>query len=116
MVDISIVIVNYKSWNDLKECLQSIVSINSNRFTMETIVVDNQSNDGRIKELKTLFPSIIFIENLGNNGLANGCNLGESIAKENYFFFLNQDTIITEAAIFELWQTATTHPDFGIVC
>ena len=63
MVDISIIIVNYKSWNDLKECLQSIVSINSNRFTMETIVVDNQSNDGRIEEFKTLFPSITFIEN-----------------------------------------------------
>ncbi|MEY4462428.1 MAG: hypothetical protein RLY98_968 [Bacteroidota bacterium] len=116
MIDISIVIVNYKSWNDLKECLQSIVSINSNRFTMETIVVDNQSNDGRIGEFKTLFPSITFIENSGNNGFANGCNLGASIAKGNYFFFLNPDTIITEAAIFELWQTATTHPDFGIVC
>ncbi|MEY4433614.1 MAG: hypothetical protein RLZZ44_1748 [Bacteroidota bacterium] len=116
MIDISIIIVNYKSWNDLKECLQSIVSIIGDRFTMETIVVDNQSNDGRIEEFKTLFPSITFIENSGNNGFANGCNLGASNANGNYFFFLNPDTTISEEAIFQLWQTAGTHPDFGIVC
>ena len=83
MVDISIVIVNYKSWNDLKDCLQSIITINSSKFTLETIVVDNQSNDGRLEEFKTLFPSILFIENSGNNGFANGCNLGASNAKGN---------------------------------
>jgi GT2 family glycosyltransferase len=116
MVDISIVIVNYKSWNDLKDCLQSIITINSSKFTLETIVVDNQSNDGRLEEFKTLFPSILFIENSGNNGFANGCNFGASRAKGKYFFFLNPDTTITEAAIFEVWQTAAMHPDFGIVC
>ena len=116
MVDITIVIVNYKRWNDLKECLQSIVSIHSNRFTIETIVIDNQSNDGRIEDFRVLFPSIFFIENSGNNGFANGCNVGASAAKGNYLFFLNPDTIITEDAIYELWNTASTTPDLGIVC
>lgn len=116
MVDISIVIVNYKSWNDLKTCLQSIASINSYRFTMETIVVDNQSKDGRIEDFKNLFPSISFIENSGNNGFANGCNVGASRATGNYLFFLNPDTVVSEHAIYELWNTASTTPDLGIVC
>ena len=116
MVDISIVIVNYKSWNDLEECLQSIVSIHSNRFTIETIVIDNQSNDGRIEDFRILFPSIFFIENSGSNGFANGCNVGASAAKGNYLFFLNPDTIITEDAIYELWHTANTNTNIGIVC
>ncbi|MEY4963141.1 MAG: hypothetical protein RLZZ323_460 [Bacteroidota bacterium] len=116
MVDISIVIVNYKSWNDLKTCLQSIVSINSHRFTVETIVVDNQSNDGKIEDFKHLFPSISFIENSGNNGFANGCNVGAYRAKGNYLFFLNPDTVISENAIYELWHTASITPSLGIVC
>jgi GT2 family glycosyltransferase len=116
MVDISIIIVNYKSWNDLKECLQSIVSITSDRFTMETIVIDNQSNDGRIEEFGNLFPSISFIENTGNNGFANGCNTGAAIAKGNYLFFLNPDTIISENAIYELWLNASNYKDVGIFC
>ncbi len=116
MVDISIIIVNYKSWNDLKECLQSIVSITSDRFTMETIVIDNQSNDGRIEGFRNLFPSISFIENTGNNGFANGCNTGAAIAKGNYLFFLNPDTIISENAIYELWLNASNYKDVGIFC
>ncbi|PRZ24018.1 glycosyltransferase family 2 protein [Flavobacterium granuli] len=116
MVDISIIIVNYKSWNDLKDCLKSIVSIDSNRFTIETIVVDNQSNDGRIEDFRTLFPSVFFIENSGNNGFANGCNMGASIAKGNYLFFLNPDTIITENAIYELWNTSSGNSNLGIIC
>ena len=115
MVDISIVIVNYKSWNDLKDCLQSIITINSSKFTLETIVVDNQSNDGRLEEFKILFPSILFIENSGNNGFANGCNLGASNAKGNYLFFLNPDTIINKDAVLKLWKTTYKNPDYGIV-
>ena len=116
MVDISIVIVNYKSWNDLNDCLQSIVSINSDRFTLETIVVDNRSNDGRIEEFKILYPSILFIENTGNNGFANGCNVGAANTESNFLFFLNPDTIITEEAVFELWQSVSSNKDIGIVC
>ncbi|MEY4011463.1 MAG: hypothetical protein RIT22_587 [Bacteroidota bacterium] len=116
MVDISIIIVNYKSWNDLKECLQSIVSITSDRFTMEIIVIDNQSNDGRIEEFRNLFPSISFIENTGNNGFANGCNTGAAIAKGNYLFFLNPDTIISENAIYDLWLNASDYKDVGVFC
>ncbi len=116
MVDISIVIVNYKSWNDLKECLQSIVTIKSDLFTMETIVIDNQSNDGRIEDFRRLFPSISFIENTGNNGFANGCNTGAAIAKGNYLFFLNPDTIISEKAVHTLWLTTAANTDVGIFC
>lgn len=115
MIDISIIIVNYKGWSELNNCLQSIITLDNDRFTLETIVVDNQSNDGKITEFKQLFPTIKFVENSGNNGFANGCNLGASAAKGQYFFFLNPDTIINEDAVFKLWKTAIENPDFGIV-
>lgn len=115
MIDISIIIVNYKSWSELNNCLQSIIAINSDRFTLETIVVDNESNDYKINEFKQLFPTVTFIENSGNNGFANGCNLGASIAKGKYLFFLNPDTVINEDAVFKLWKTSYENSNYGIV-
>ena len=59
MIDISVVIVNYKSWNALRECLEAITAINNNTFILETIVVDNHSNDGEINHFKNIFPNVI---------------------------------------------------------
>lgn len=115
MIDISVVIVNYKSWDALKECLESLNTIHSNRFSFETIVVDNCSNDGKFNEFETLFPDVIFIKNSGNNGFANGCNTGAKLAKGDYLLFLNPDTVANEKAIYELWNNAKNNPDFGIV-
>lgn len=115
MIDISVVIVNYKSWDALTECLESLVNIHSNRFSFETIVVDNYSNDEKFNEFETLFPDIHFIKNSGNNGFANGCNTGAKLAKGDYLLFLNPDTVANEKAIYELWNSAKNNPDFGIV-
>jgi len=115
MVDISIIIVNYKSWEALKECLEGLAVVNANRFSFETIVVDNRSNDGKLDEFRTLFPSVNFMENSGNNGFANGCNTGANLSKGDYLLFLNPDTIATENAIYELWNSTKNNTDFGIV-
>ncbi|WP_291101681.1 MULTISPECIES: glycosyltransferase family 2 protein [unclassified Flavobacterium] len=115
MIDVSVVIVNYKSWDALRECLEALTTIHSNRFSFETIVVDNHSNDGKLEAFETLFPSINFIKNSGNNGFANGCNTGANLAKGDYLLFLNPDTVAGENAIYELWNSAKKNPDFGIV-
>lgn len=115
MIDISIVIVNYKSWNAMREGLYALSGIDTSRFTMEISVVDNCSNDTIIEDFKKEFPKVIFIENSGNNGFANGCNVGAAVSKGEFIFFLNPDTVASETAIFELWQTAKNNPEFGIV-
>ena len=115
MIDISIIIVNYKSWNSLRECLDAIENINSKRFSFETIVVDNHSNDNKIEVFINQYPFAKFKLNSGNNGFANGCNTGANIAKGDYLLFLNPDTIANENAIFELWETAKNNLDIGIV-
>ncbi len=115
MVDVSIVIVNYKSWNAMVEGLNVLSSIESSRFVMEIIVVDNNSNDNQIITFRESYPKIQFIENSGNNGFANGCNTGANAAKGEFLFFLNPDTVASENAIYELWQTAKINPEFGII-
>ena len=112
---ISIVIVNYKSWKHLTNCLQSLVTIKNKDFSFEVIVVDNCSNDGKLEEFEKSFPTVNFVVNSGNNGFANGCNVGAQNAQGDYLLFLNPDAIANEDAIEKMWTYAKKNPTVGIV-
>ena len=114
-MDISIIIVNYRGWKALDECLESIKSIHSKTFDFEVLVVDNFSNDGQFPVFKHKYSTFMFIENSGNNGFSNGCNLGASMAQGNHFLFLNPDTKLTLLALETLLETAKSHTEIGIL-
>jgi len=114
-LDFSIIIVNYRGWKALDECLASIEKLVSLSFPFEVIVIDNYSNDGKLKEFKQKFLNFIFVENSGNNGFSNGSNCGAKIAKGDYFLFLNPDTKVTSEALKTLLHTAVSHPEIGIL-
>jgi hypothetical protein len=114
-LDISIIIVNYRGWKALDECLESINSIISIIFSFEVIIVDNFSNDGQFVAFKQKYSKFTFIENSGNNGFSNGCNFGAGIATGRYFLFLNPDTKLTLEALETLLQTAVSHLEIGIL-
>ncbi|HEX9151851.1 MAG TPA: glycosyltransferase family 2 protein [Flavobacterium sp.] len=114
-MDISIIIVNYRGWKALDECLESIDTIISKTFSFEVIIVDNFSNDGQFSVFKQKYSKFTFIQNSGNNGFSNGCNFGAGIATGNHFLFLNPDTKLTLEALETLLQTALSHPEIGIL-
>lgn len=114
-MDISIIIVNYRGWKALNECLQSILKINTNTYSFETIVIDNCSNDGQLSHFVAKYPQFIFKENTGNNGFSNGCNEGAKLATGSHYLFLNPDTTITVEALETLITTANSHPEIGIL-
>jgi GT2 family glycosyltransferase len=114
-LDISIIIVNYRGWKALDECLESIDIIISRTLSFEVIIVDNFSNEGQFPVFQQKYSKFIFIENSGNNGFSNGCNFGASIATGNHFLFLNPDTKLTLEALETLLQTAVSHPKIGIL-
>ncbi|MFV5685606.1 glycosyltransferase family 2 protein [Flavobacterium sp. GB2R13] len=114
-MDISIIIVNYRGWKALDECLESIDVIISETFSFEVIIVDNFSNDGQFPVFKQKYSKFTFIENTGNNGFSNGCNFGASIATGNHFLFLNPDTKLTLEALETLLETAISNPEIGIL-
>lgn len=114
-MDISIIIVNYRGWKALDECLESIATIVSKTISFEVIVIDNFSNDGQFSIFKEKYSKFTIIENSGNNGFSNGCNVGASMATGNHFLFLNPDTKLTIEALEILLQTAVSHPEIGIL-
>ena len=61
MNNISIIIVNFKSWKPLEYCLNSL--LNQNNVNTDIIVVDNYSNDNKIDLFKKKYRTIKWIEN-----------------------------------------------------
>jgi GT2 family glycosyltransferase len=110
-MDLSIIIVNYRGWRRLKECLDGLSSFTGSLLSSEVIIVDNNSGDGVINEFKKNYPDFIFIINNANGGFANGCNLGSKIAKGDYFLFLNPDTVASETEVKRLLERAVEFPE-----
>lgn len=115
MADLSIIIVNFRGWERLSQCLDSLTEIEEKRFSFEVVIVDNCSNDGVIDRFRLLYPHFTFIVNAGNLGFANGCNLGAKNSTGSHLLFLNPDTIITADALFGLLSEVRKRKLFSIV-
>ncbi|MDX5583432.1 MAG: glycosyltransferase family 2 protein [Aureibaculum sp.] len=114
-IDISIIIVNYKSWAHLKQCLLSIIKIVDKDLKFEVIIIDNDSNDDKLDKFSDQFPAFTFVLNTGNNGFSNGCNAGAKVAKGEFLLFLNPDTIISKKALKTLFNTAKRYPEYELI-
>ena len=112
---LSIIIVNYRGWKRLRPCLESLRRLKDALFSWEVIVVDNCSSDNQLPVFLNEFPEFYFIENSGNFGFSNGCNVGARKATGEYLLFLNPDTLITEDAIRDLLREGEKHPEFTIL-
>ena len=67
-MDLSIIIINWRSKDFLRECLDSIHAMESETPT-EIIVVDNNSGDGVAQMLTAEFPEVRFVQARENLGL-----------------------------------------------
>lgn len=114
-MELSIVIVNYRGWRHLKECLQNLTSFPSLNNWFEIIVVDNHSNDDQLIEFISLFSQVRFVENQGNFGFSHGCNIGAANSKGDFILFLNADIVISEQSLFELVNSKKLHPQFSVL-
>ncbi len=91
-MDLSIIIVNYRAWDDLALCLSSLVALKQSASpTCEVLVVDNASGDGFVELFERRFPWAQFLANKDNFGYAHGCNLGAAAASGEQLLFLNPD-------------------------
>jgi N-acetylglucosaminyl-diphospho-decaprenol L-rhamnosyltransferase len=94
MNDLDIVIVNWNTASQLRECLQSILlSSPASSFQLrQCVVVDNASSDGSADGFEKLKLPLKMIINPENKGFAFACNQGAMGGGAEYILFLNPDT------------------------
>lgn len=96
--------------------LNCLCSLQANRssFSYEIIVVDNGSSDQTVSYIRRQYPDVIVVENAENLGFAGGNNLGIRLAKGEYIFLLNPDTIVRPRAVDILVSFMDANPDVGV--
>src|SRR3990170_2935802 len=90
MIEISIIILNYKSARLTRQCIKGIKRFPP-KAPYEIIVVDNNSKDGVGEMLNEKYTEVIFIGSKINRGYGAGMNLGIAKAKGEYILILNPD-------------------------
>ena len=90
---LSFIIVSWNTSEVTHQCLLSIENATW-RDEYEIIVVDNNSSDDSVEMIRTKHPQVRLIANADNKLFAKANNQGAKIARGEYLFLLNSDTLI----------------------
>lgn len=105
---ISIIIVNYKNYDKLRDCLTSVKS--SHYSNLEIVVVDNSSDELELETVRRDFKSIKFFPLKNNLNYAEGNNFGFSKCSGDFIVILNNDTIVEDNWLEPLLNAAILNP------
>lgn len=106
-----VVIVTYNGKKWIHDCLSSIQN-------HSVIVVDNCSEDGTKKLIKSAYPEVTLLEQKENLGFGIANNIGISYALQNnadYVFLLNQDAMVEPQTLSSLLKISWENPEYGIL-
>lgn len=110
---VSIILLNWNQGNESLDCIDSIFTNISNDM-FEIILVDNGSIDGSIEKIEEKYKGkIIFIKNNFNNMFAPANNQAYNIAKWEYIWVLNTDTIIQNDCLTPMIEFLQKNTDYG---
>ena len=111
---LSIIIVN---WNTCEITLQALRSVyqETQGFDFEVILIDNNSADKSVEKIRAEFPQVQLVVNTDNLGFGRANNQGLKIAKGEYIFLLNSDTIVLNGAIQTLVKYLDEHPAVAVL-
>jgi N-acetylglucosaminyl-diphospho-decaprenol L-rhamnosyltransferase len=112
-VDVSVLIVCYKSRDMIEECLRGLFN-HTHRCRYEVLLLDC-SNDGAMDIVRAAFPQARIIDNSENLGYGRGNNLLAASARGRFVLLLNPDVIITSDAVSELYEAAINMTDAGAI-
>lgn len=111
---LSIVIVAYKSRDEIEACLASLPRTLEGR-PVEAMVVDNSPGDGTGDIARRDFPWVDYVRAPGNLGFGRANNLGYARSRGDFVLFLNPDTISNEAALAHCVQRLRADATIGLI-
>lgn len=111
---ISIIIVNWKVRPLLEKCLDSILADTQN-FSKEIFVVDNDSRDGTPEMIMADYHQVTMIALPRNRGFARANNLALKQSSGDYIFLLNPDTEIQPGFFKIILAYFESHPEVALL-
>lgn len=115
-MDLSIIIVNWRSADYLKICLESLYkTVNGINFEFEVLVIDNASYDGSADIVTQKYKSARFIQSKENLGFSRANNRAFRESNGKLVLFLNPDTEIIGNSLVIMAQALKTLPRAGAV-
>jgi len=112
-LDLSVIIVTWNCWPHLQRCLESLRPALAG-LTSEIIVIDNNSTDETLLQIREGYPDIRVIEMGVNAGFAVAANRGLKEGQGRYLWLLNPDTIVLPTAARELVAGLERHRGAGV--
>lgn len=114
-MDLSIIIVNYRTKGLLLDCIGAIYNHTPLPLNFEVIVVDNGSGDDSAEAVNTKFDRVKLIVNKDNLGLARAINKGLSVSGGKYILLLGPDIVFSSQIFTKMVEFMDMHPDVGAV-
>lgn len=111
-IDVSIIIVNYKSSALINDCIRSIFE-KTDGISYEIIVVDNATEN--LSQVLDTFGNerVTTLQLKENVGFGRANNAGAELAKGRNLFLLNPDTVLINNAVKILSDYLDEHPEVG---
>jgi hypothetical protein len=108
---LAVVIVNYRTYDDLARCLRSLEQHLD--VPAEIVVVDHESDPVQLAGIAEAFPLVRLLPSADNLGFAAGVNRGARSSQAPFLWLLNPDAVLDGpgAAAFLRWFDA--HPRVG---
>jgi GT2 family glycosyltransferase len=111
-MDVSIIIINYRTPQLIINCLKSIYAFTSG-VKFEIIIVDNDPENGNGNLVREVYPEIKWIDMSYNSGFGRANNEGMKAATGRYFLILNADTLMTDNVIGRCMDRMDNRPDIA---
>lgn len=105
IIDISIIIINYKAYEMTANCISSI-RMHTKDINYEIILADNSSDPEKLSALSKTFSDLKIIQNNTNLGFAAANNQCINMASGKYILFLNNDTLFLENSLKKIVEFA----------
>ncbi|MCL4248521.1 MAG: glycosyltransferase family 2 protein [Anaerolineae bacterium] len=110
MNNLSVVVVNYNTREDLRACLHAL---RGSSLQPEIIVVDNASSDDSAAMVRSEFGEVKLIAPGRNTWYCGGNNLGVAAAEKDYVLLLNPDTVVQPDALAVMLTFLEMHSDYA---
>jgi len=111
---LSIIIVAYKSRDEIGSCLASLPRTLEGG-AVECVLVDNSPGDGTGELVRKVYPWVKYIEPAENIGFGRANNLGFASSSGHHVLFLNPDTVSNTAALEHCLGLLRSDPSIGMV-